>query len=151
MGKITKIIAAFTLVFATSGFMALSHTEQASASYYPEGCSRAGSVKVTSPLRPEWVSYESYYQQLRSGSKGECVRSLQRAINYFCGPDTDLVVDGVYGAKTTRAVRAIQTILGGNYSRVNDARVTVDGIAGKQTWGILQAFDYWPAGTLYCQ
>lgn len=142
MDKIFKITSAFVLVVAASGFMAL--VPQAESVSAATGCTRQGTALVSAANG--WTSYQPYYQTLRYGARSECVRSLQRMINVFCTPDTDLAVDAVYGTKTYRAVKSIQHVLGiDNWTakaRVDGSRVTVDGIAGKQTWAILQAFSY---------
>lgn len=48
---------------------------------------------------------------------------IQGALNTLVTPNPNLVVDGVYGAKTRAAVEALQTQLG----------LTVDGVAGQIT------------------
>lgn len=62
-------------------------------------------------------------ESIRPGSKGEAVRRLQEDLNsigYNSGTP-----DGIYGVKTTAAVREFQTYYG----------LAVDGIAGEQTLG----------------
>lgn len=59
---------------------------------------------------------------LRRGSKGDDVRTVQRALG-FTGSD----VDGDFGPKTERAVRAFQASKG----------LQVDGVVGKNTWAAL--------------
>lgn len=61
---------------------------------------------------------------MRRGSTGEAVRRAQRAL--FRTPDHGVVVDGVFGADTERAVRAFQQGI-----------LTVDGIVGPLTWRAL--------------
>lgn len=59
---------------------------------------------------------------LRSGSKGNQVRTVQRVLNargYNCGN-----VDGIFGGRTEAATKIFQT----------DNGLTVDGIVGKNTW-----------------
>lgn len=59
---------------------------------------------------------------LRSGSKGDQVRTAQRLLNacgYNCGN-----VDGIFGDRTEAATKIFQT----------DNGLTVDGIVGKNTW-----------------
>lgn len=58
---------------------------------------------------------------LRNGDKGQQVRALQILLN------AGLAVDGIFGAKTEAAVRAYQEAKG----------LTVDGIVGVNTWGML--------------
>ena len=65
---------------------------------------------------------------LKKGSKGEQVKALQRllfAMGYSLGAKNP--IDGDFGKKTDGAVRAYQA----------DQSLTVDGIAGAETWGSL--------------
>jgi len=62
-----------------------------------------------------------------------CVRILQRKLNNFYHVSPQLVVDGVFGQKTKKAVKQFQTL----------KNITVDGIVGSQTWDALLA-DYTP-------
>lgn len=69
---------------------------------------------------------------LRKGIKGEDVKALQRVLNargYNAG-----AVDGDFGTKSDTAVKAFQT----------EARLTVDGIVGAQTWKALGGKFYQP-------
>lgn len=66
---------------------------------------------------------------LKRGLKGEDVRQLQAALNNAI--TAGLVEDGIFGAKTQTAVR--------DYQRQN--KLTVDGIAGRQTLGALGLID----------
>lgn len=62
---------------------------------------------------------------LRMGSRGDAVKFLQAALKnkgFDPGP-----LDGIFGMRTTAAVRAFQASAG----------IAVDGIAGPQTWGAL--------------
>lgn len=61
---------------------------------------------------------------LRRGSKGPAVAALQTALNAL---GSDLTVDGDFGPKTEKAVRAFQ----------ESAGIKVDGIVGPQTKGAL--------------
>lgn len=56
----------------------------------------------------------------------ECVEVLQRVLNHKAGQN--LAPDGFYGPATEQAVRNVQQWVG----------ITVDGIAGPQTWGVLK-------------
>lgn len=67
-------------------------------------------TKVVPTLRPV----------LRQGARGEQVRVLQRNLG-------GLAADGVFGPKTTEAVKKFQ--------RANGLKV--DGVVGRQTWGAL--------------
>ena len=64
---------------------------------------------------------------LKYGSTGEEVKTLQTALNRA---GCDITVDGIFGSKTTTAVKEIQ----------KRYKLTVDGIVGKQTWSVLQPF-----------
>jgi len=61
------------------------------------------------------------YPTLRKGATGDDVRKLQELLNKL---GYGLVVDGVYGSGTVKAVKAFQTNNG----------LTVDGVAGPVTW-----------------
>ena len=68
---------------------------------------------------------------LAQGSEGQLVSRLQTVLNLGRGDfssDSDpvLMVDGVFGALTARAVRGTQAM----------AHVAVDGIVGLQTWAL---------------
>lgn len=91
-----------------------------------------------------------YYQTLRQGNKNECVKSLQRMANIFCTPSTRLNVDGDFGPLTYRAIKTLQYVIGYGWYypvQVNGSNIAVDGVAGPQTWSILQAFSYWGSPT----
>jgi peptidoglycan hydrolase-like protein with peptidoglycan-binding domain len=65
-----------------------------------------------------------------SGSTGDAVRGVQEEFqfrNLSGDPGRGLAVDGVFGPKTTAAVRGFQQALG----------ITVDGIVGPVTWRAL--------------
>jgi peptidoglycan hydrolase-like protein with peptidoglycan-binding domain len=62
---------------------------------------------------------------ISNGDTGDVVRRLQRALRRT--PNLDLVVDGIFGAATEKAVTEFQ----------QGAGLAVDGIVGPQTWGAL--------------
>lgn len=64
---------------------------------------------------------------LRYGSTGESVKVLQSALNRA---GYSLTVDGIYGSKTTSAVKEFQKKYG----------LTQDGVAGPNTWNKLSNF-----------
>jgi hypothetical protein len=64
---------------------------------------------------------------LRSGSTGSDVRRLQRSLTAALGRTVG--IDGAFGPQTDQAVRDYQSSRG----------LTVDGVAGAQTWTALQA------------
>ena len=68
--------------------------------------------------------------QVSEGSTGDAVRGVQEEFQYrnLSGdPSKGLQVDGIFGPKTTAAVRGFQQALG----------ITVDGIVGPLTWRAL--------------
>ena len=66
------------------------------------------------------------YSQLSYGSKGSDVKTLQELLNQN---GYSLDVDGIYGSKTQAAVKDYQT----------KNNLSVDGIAGNETWGSLSS------------
>lgn len=62
---------------------------------------------------------------LKEGSKGNRVKSLQKALNKL---GNKLVVDGIFGEKTKEAVKKLQ----------KEAKITVDGVYGNNTANALQ-------------
>src|SRR5215831_4492564 len=62
---------------------------------------------------------------ISNGATGEVVRRLQRGLRRT--PNLGLVVDGIFGPATEKAVTEFQ----------QDEGLTVDGIVGPQTWGAL--------------
>jgi murein L,D-transpeptidase YcbB/YkuD len=68
---------------------------------------------------------------LRKGSKGEDVKSVQRALN--------IVADGIFGSQTDLAVRNFQ----------KSKNIVVDGIVGNNTWKLLFFADYPSLGDGY--
>lgn len=93
----------------------------------------------------------SYYSTQRQGNSNSCVRNIQVALNAVCSSGTRLVVDGVYGSKTARAVTNYQKYWASApwYTRVNGRALGVDGIVGPQTW-ILLTTSYNEASVINC-
>ena len=77
------------------------------------------------PTQPPTPAPKPSVPTLRSGARGDAVKWLQFGINKISG--RGLVVDGVFGPATDRAVRDLQRWFG----------LTVDGIVGPKTWGII--------------
>lgn len=80
--------------------------------------------KTTVP--PAKFSQNCLSQVLKSKSRGNCVAVLQRRLNQLgfpCGAP-----DGVFGKKTTLAVKRFQS----------NRKLLVDGVVGKKTWSELQ-------------
>lgn len=61
----------------------------------------------------------------RDDPRHEAVKSLQAIVNVQSG--SRLTTDGVFGPATERRVREIQAYCG----------LSVDGVVGPQTWGVL--------------
>ena len=75
------------------------------------------------PPRPEVVDVQ--LPVLRQGANGGAVKSLQALLNAKSG--SRLAVDGDFGPATHQRVREVQAY----------CRLTVDGIVGAKTWGLL--------------
>ena len=104
-----------------------------------------GTVKVVYVSTGATTTRNGYYvQTLKNGSSGSCVKELQSIMNIFC-MGTPLAVDGQYGSRTARAVAAYQQYFRsyGNSPAVdldvNGRTVSVDGVAGPQTWVLITA------------
>ena len=83
-----------------------------------------------SPCEDVIYSYDYSKPILRMGSRGYWVVELQKKLNYALYRTTnDLVLDGAFGPKTNHAVKYFQQY----------CNITVDGIVGPQTWGLLNA------------
>jgi hypothetical protein len=79
------------------------------------------------PAPPEEVIVSVAVPQLQTGSTGRSVETVQICLNEKFAASPPLVVDGDLGPKTDELVRAFQTV----------HHLTVDGIVGPQTWGVL--------------
>lgn len=135
-------IAALLAVFGTLACVSFNSPKASALT----GCSPHGTRTVSYiDYNGESVSMGTYpyYQTLRYGNKNSCVASLQRMANVLCTPGTRLAVDGDFGPRTYRAIRSLQYAIGYEWWRpvqVNGADIIIDGVAGPQTWSILQAF-----------
>ncbi|SDK33092.1 Putative peptidoglycan binding domain-containing protein [Nocardioides sp. YR527] len=93
-------------------------------------------VGVSIATAPEAQAASCSTKTVKLGSKGTCVKELQRRLG-------GLSVDGNFGKGTRNRVRAFQT----------DTGLAADGIAGKKTWAKLNRYGTavgWVAGgTLY--
>ncbi len=67
---------------------------------------------------------------IQEGSTGEDVKDLQIVLNATVA-NPNLVIDGIFGAKTKEAVIAFQ----------NQNNLTPDGIVGPQTWAIVDTIE----------
>lgn len=84
-------------------------------------------TKPSESNKTEDINVSKITSTLRSGSRGEQVRILQRALNYLkcdCGE-----ADGIYGPATTAAVKKFQSK---NVDK-NNKKLEADGIAGPLT------------------
>lgn len=81
-------------------------------------------LDVQSPVQNPLGPYPG--TALRVGSSGSDVRKVQSALNAINGNNA-LVVDGLFGQATERAVRTFQ----------NQNGLTVDGVVGQMTWNRL--------------
>ena len=79
---------------------------------------------VRQALKDEWAAPAELPRSVHRGDTGSVVRKLQIALNKL---GYGLEVDGAFGAKTEKAVRAYQ----------KKAHLLVDGIVGPQTWAAL--------------
>lgn len=87
---------------------------------------RTWSALGVSPAAPASSSADSDAAPvLRSGSAGEDVRTLQKRLREH---GATMAVDGVFGDRTDRAVRAFQSSVG----------LRVDGVVGTRTWRALE-------------
>lgn len=77
-------------------------------------------VVASAPAANAASCYNTY---LSYGSRGDCVKALQRKLGA-------LTVDGVYGSGTRSRVRSFQ----------DDAGISVDGKVGPQTWQKLRTY-----------
>ena len=91
-------------------------------------------VKRLAEVQSEGISPDDvrliYPRQLAAGDTGDAVRNLQyflSVIAFFDPQIPDVTVDGVFGAETEAAVRAIQ----------RQAGLTDDGIVGRATWNAI--------------
>ncbi len=101
--------------------LAMVGVTQASASPIVERTSAAVILPASSPI----ITPACSKTVLRYGSRGDCVKQLQFAMNLFF--NRGLAVDGSYGPATTTSVRWFQQRYG----------LTLDGITGPQTWSAL--------------
>ena len=85
-------------------------------------------------LRAAGIDPKNNLPTLRRGSKGEYVKQLQvlllcEGYGDLLADDTQNPMDGIFGQRTEKAVKAFQ----------KDHGLTVDGIVGKKTWAALEA------------
>lgn len=92
-------------------------------------------VKGLGELSSEGLTFEEvmpiFENILREGSRGESVRTIQYYLNviaYFNQIFNTIPMDGIFGPKTTEAVKRFQSYYG----------LTPDGIVGRDTWNMMQ-------------
>jgi hypothetical protein len=82
-----------------------------------------GAPRTSAAPRP----VSAHYIELSQGSRGDLVRELQELLNWCTRPSPYLVVDGIFGPATARAVRQYQS----------GAHIGIDEIVGPITWEAL--------------
>lgn len=107
------------------------HTPFARSGQRPGILATAESIRGGSPVpvptpTPNPVPSEPTLQQ---GDTGDAVKTLQQDMNKVKAAKPDLTVDGDFGAKTKAAVKEFQ----------KEHKITIDGIVGPQTWGVIKA------------
>ena len=97
-------------------------------------CSMAVGVVATTGSTANALDPSSCTYTLRYGSTGYCVRVLQDSLNKFIAyyPNR-LAVDGIYGPKTTAAVRGLQRTYDNCCAARYSPWLAVDGIYGPDT------------------
>ncbi|MBB5830392.1 C40 family peptidase [Brachybacterium aquaticum] len=102
-------------------------TQQASAGLAVDGVvgpKTWATLTGTSAAASVATASTSDQPKLRQGARGDSVRTLQNLLN---ASGASLTVDGVFGAGTASAVRALQSAAG----------IGVDGVVGPKTWNAL--------------
>jgi hypothetical protein len=135
------VLLIFVVGFALVGTYMLVKSHASTAMY---GCSQQGTVRFAySSSRTATVYHKPYYQTLSESRKNNstCVQSLQRKVALWCTYDTAVSASGVYGGATAKAVLRIQQAAQRWGWRADGRVIGTDGIAGPQTWAILQAYN----------
>ena len=146
--KIARVASVFVATLAGISLLGSVHTHAAATSL--PSCTQRGTVNVKVQNGGSATTYpEPFYQTLQKDAAANtpaCVKFLQQQLNVYCTSATQLVPDGSFGPKTYRATYNVQNVFAHQLSplviTVNGKAITVDGIAGPQTWGILQLRPY---------
>lgn len=100
----------------------------------PEGCVECGRPPVQRAVRAPGVQRQAGGRPtIRLGSKGAVVSELQKRL---VDAGASIEVDGAFGGRTLKAVKAAQGAAG----------LTADGIVGPRTWGAIDAGVRLPGG-----
>lgn len=99
------------------------------------------SIAVTNNLVSTDIAPGQFTATLREGSSGTPVRALQYNLHLlaaYYANQPDVTLDGIFGARTTTAVKTWQSRIG----------LTVDGIVGRLTWQSIyqNATSLWASG-----
>ncbi|MCV2396198.1 peptidoglycan-binding protein [Actinotalea sp. M2MS4P-6] len=108
------------MAMVLGGLMLMTGGQAATAAVKvaPAPAAASAVLPASSPI----ITSECQNTYLHYGSRGECVRQLQFAMNIFF--NRGLAEDGIYGPATTSAVYWFQARYG----------LTYDGRCGPQTW-----------------
>lgn len=93
------------------------------------GVAITGTVAVIGTTPADAATCYSWSRTLRPGARGSDVAHLQIRVAGWAGTGNVVVVDGIYGEQTRRAVAAFQRAYG----------LTVHGVAGQQTFNQIYA------------
>ncbi len=114
-------VAVLGAVSATAAFTGASAATAQSPAPAAVGTVR-GAAPALTPAAPTTSKYTGV--KLRLGARGDAVRHLQGELKAH---GASINVDGVFGSKTLRAVKNLQS----------SARIGVDGVVGPKTWNAL--------------
>lgn len=117
-------VAAIGAVSATAALTGAQSATAQSPSPAAVGAVRSAAPAVAPSVAPAAPQSKFAGVKLRLGARGDAVKHLQREL---ADDGASLKVDGVFGSKTLRAVKSVQSSAG----------IAVDGVAGPKTWNAL--------------